>query len=190
VDEGIEYVLVPDAEEVAEDAPTYPESREYIDRWSDPTCLHIKEDLLKLFKGGNPRAFLDKTYSWTRKQGIEFPEELLVERFSWLLYTNPEPEQDTESISPVHPGEIGRLEESALKEYVQKWWMYWADSLSQGWSCICSTGPRRLTSSTSIQTQNMPFSLFHAQRQTAGMPIGLKCRKGFQDIHPRKHAFT
>jgi hypothetical protein len=45
---------------------------------------------------------------------------LLVEKFSWLLYTNPEPEQDTESISPVHPGEIGRLEESALKEYAQK----------------------------------------------------------------------
>jgi hypothetical protein len=117
---GIEYVLVPDDEGVAEDAPAYPESREYINRWSDPTCLHIGEDLLKLFKGGNPRAFLDKSFFWTRKQGIELPEELLVERFSWLLYINHEPEQDTESISPVHPGEIGRLEESALKEYVQK----------------------------------------------------------------------
>jgi hypothetical protein len=82
--------------------------------------LHIKEDLFKLFKGGHPRLFFHKSFFWTRKQGIELPKELLVEKFSWLLYINPEPEQDTESISLVHPDEIGRLEDSALKEYVQK----------------------------------------------------------------------
>ena len=83
--EGQRYVLVVEAREPSE--PWTPEYREYINNWSDPTGLHIRDDLIRVYRGTrDQQSYLEEWFIYEKKPADPIPDELITAGSSITLY--------------------------------------------------------------------------------------------------------